>query len=135
MNFNRKAVFAAILITTTFFSSMIGYIQGVRGEKSRSRYLYERVSVTPQRENISSVSSKKNEPPVKKAEESISKYILKEQDGILALYLGTGSEEKLWQTYDISVNLLPESDRAQLAEGIEFSSISEALQMIEDFSG
>lgn len=135
MNFNRKAVFAAILITTTFFSSMIGYIQGVRGEKSRSRYLYERISVTPQRENISSVSSKKNEPPVKKAAESIPKYILKEQDGILALYLGTGSEEKLWQTYDISVNLLPESDRAQLAEGIEFSSISEALQMIEDFSG
>ena len=135
MNFNRKAVFAAILITTTFFSSMIGYIQGVRGEKSRSRYLYERISVTPQRENISSVSSKKNEPPVKKAEESIPKYILKEQDGILALYLGTGSEEKLWQTYDISVNLLPESDRAQLAEGIEFSSISEALQIIEDFSG
>ncbi|MBQ8391227.1 MAG: BofC C-terminal domain-containing protein [Clostridia bacterium] len=135
MNFNRKAVFAAILITTTFFSSMIGYIQGVRGEKSRSRYLYERVSVTPQREDISSVSNKKNELPVKKAEESIPKYILKEQDGILALYLGTGREEKLWQTYDISVNLLPESDRAQLAEGIEFSSISEALQMIEDFSG
>ena len=134
MNFNRKAVFAAILITTTFFSSMIGYIQGVRGEKSRSRYLYERVSVTPQREDISSVSNKKNELPVKKAEESIPKYILKEQDGILALYLGTGREEKLWQTYDISVNLLPESDRAQLAEGIEFSSISEALQMIEDFS-
>ncbi len=135
MNFNGKAVFAAILITTTFFSSMIGYIQGVRGEKSRARNAYERVAVTPQRENISSVSSKKNDPPVKKSEEPIPKYILKEEDGILALYLGTDGEERLWQTYDISVSLLPESDRAQLAEGIRFESISEALQMIEDFSG
>ena len=135
MNFNRKAVFAAILITTTFFSTMIGYIQGVRCEKSRSRSLYERVSVTPQREKISSVSSKENDPPVKKSEETIPKYILKEQDGILALYLCTDGGEKLWQTYDISVNLLPESDRAQLASGINFESISEALQMIEDFSG
>ncbi len=135
MNFNRKAIFAAILITTTFFSSMIGYIQGVRGEKSRARSVYERVSVTPQRENISSVSSKKGEPTLKKSEESLPRYILKEENGILALYSGTGSEKKLWQTYDISVRLLPESDRAQLAEGIEFSSISEALQMIEDFSG
>ncbi len=135
MNFNRKAVFAAILISTTFFSTMIGYIQGVRGEKSRARSLYERVSITPQREKISSVSSNENDLPVKKSEEAVPKYILKEQDGILALYLGTGSEEKLWQTYDISVNLLPESDRKQLAEGIEFESISEALQIIEDFSG
>ena len=135
MNFNRKAVFAAILITTTFFSSMIGYIQGVRGEKSRARSLYERVSVTPQKEKIRSVSSKENEPPVKKSEEPIPRYILKEENGILALYLDTGGERKLWQTYDVSVNLLPESDRAQLAGGIEFSSISEALQIVEDFSG
>ena len=135
MNFNRKAVFAAILITTTFFSSMIGYIQGVRGEKSRARSLYERVSVTPQKEKVSSVSSNENEPPVKKAEESVPKYILKEENGILALYLDTGKERKLWQTYDIRVSLLPESDRAELASGIEFSGISEALQMIEDFSG
>ena len=135
MNFNRKAVFAAILITTTFFSSMIGYIQGVRGEKSRARSVYERVSVTPQREKISIASSNEGAPPAKKSDEPTPKYILKEQDGILALYSVTGGGEKLWQTYDISVNLLPESDREQLAGGIKFESISEALQMIEDFSG
>lgn len=135
MNFNRKAVFAAILISTTFFSSMIGYIQGVRGEKSRARSLYERVSVTPQKEKISSVSSKENEPPVRKTEESSPKYVLKEENGILALYLNAGGDKKLWQTYDVRVSLLPESDRAQLSSGIEFDSISEALQMIEDFSG
>lgn len=135
MNYNKKILFAVLLMTTTVFSSMIGYVQGVRGKKSETRTFYNFTPVALQKEKTHTVSGKEEKAMEKKPEAPTPCYVLKEAGGVLALYAVNGQDEKLWQTYDVRVNLLPEKDRAQLADGIEFSSISEALQMIEDFSG
>ena len=51
---------------------------------------------------------------------------LKNTDGSLSLLRRYG---------DIYVSLLPQHDRDMLKDGISCSNLSEAMQLIEDFSG
>ena len=132
---SKKPTVLVLLTITIFLSSMFGYIRGVHSEKRRVRYALEQnnlftgtiLSQKASAEKSKEVSTRKLPDP--------SYYILREENGVLALYHHNSGGEKLWQSYDIPVNLLPESDRNSLSEGIEFSSISAALQAVEDFSG
>ena len=124
----------ATLFLVAFISSMTGYVLGSR---------YAGKKLLPEREILPEVSASVRQQltddtsPQKTTEneDTATTYILREENGIIALYSKSREKEKLWQTYDISVKLLPQSDRNKLNEGIVLSEISEALQLVEDYSG
>ena len=136
MKNNLGAVRVAVLFIAVFFSSMTGYIAGVNSSRSAPVYLKNE----DESNSYSHFSQQISQSPAKGESQSVqstksSFYILKEHSGVVALFFhDSNGSEKLWQTYDIHVNLLPEADREQLKKGIQLSSISEALEYIENFS-
>ena len=63
-------------------------------------------------------------------------YVIKEKNGNIAIYSKLKNNAlKLYEEYDIPVSLLPEADRTNLSSGIEVNSLSDAIIMVENFSG
>ena len=63
-------------------------------------------------------------------------YVIKQKDGSVAIYSKLKNNAlKLYEEYDIPVSLLPEADRTALSDGIEVDSLSDAIIMVENFSG
>ena len=126
----------SLLFAVTFISSMVGYIVGARnsGEKSSPQKPSTAQSQPlTQYEDIS--SSKKPLLSNTQKNDITESYVLRENNGLLSLYSRySDGREKLYQSYDISVSLLPKSDRELLKGGIEASTLSDALQLIEDYS-
>ena len=126
----------SLLFAVTFISSMVGYIVGARnsGEKNSSQKPPEAQSQPlTQYEDISSSKT----PLLSSTQKSdiTESYVLRENNGLLSLYSRySDGREKLYQSYDISVSLLPKSDRELLKGGIEASTLSDALQLVEDYS-
>lgn len=59
-------------------------------------------------------------------------YVLKEDNGIAALYLN----EQLVEQYDgIVIANLPVADRQRLESGVEFETIDAARRAVEDYDG
>lgn len=63
-------------------------------------------------------------------------YLAKEEGNNIAIYskMKNGSL-KLYEKYDILVSMLPKYDRELLEKGIEFDNLSDALMLIENYSG
>ncbi len=70
------------------------------------------------------------------AENTTVGYVVREKNNNITIYtkMKNGSL-KLYGEYDILVNMLPKYDREALEKGIEFDNLSDALMLIENFSG
>ena len=70
------------------------------------------------------------------AENTTVGYVVREKNNIITIYtkMKNGSL-KLYEEYDILVNMLPKYDREALEKGIEFDNLSDALVLIENYSG
>lgn len=124
-----------LLCAVTFISSMAGYISGAREQQPE----VHRKEADSQQEIMQSVSGKSAEFPLSAETDLNNKteaFVVKEHKGNIALFIKyTNGNEELQQEYSVPVTLLPRSDREELAAGIEFKSLSDALQLIEDYSG
>lgn len=69
-------------------------------------------------------------------ENTTAGYIAIEKDNNIAIYTKMKNGLlKLYSEYDILVNMLPKYDRDALKKGIEFDNLSDALMLIENYSG
>lgn len=122
INMSYKKLFGLciLLFTVTFSGTVGGYISGVHKSKNQKE--------APSSEPIVKV---KNQNSIVKT------YIVKESEGAVNMYLKNtdGSLSLLRRYGDIYVSLLPRHDRDMLKDGISCSNLSEAMQLIEDFSG
>lgn len=126
----------ALLCIVTFSASAAGYISGVNASKENTRQekpggeVSERTSLSSEKgheEKIFSAVSVENE--------FFQAYVVKEHEGKLALFMRYASgEEAIHDVYDISVSHLPSRDREELKKGIICNSLSDALQLVEDYS-
>ena len=75
-------------------------------------------------------------PQLLKVKSATKGYVVKEKDGFVAIYSRLENNAlNLYEEYDIPVSLLPKADRTALQNGIDVNSLSDALVMIENFSG
>ena len=131
MKTSKMIKLSLVLAVTVFVSSFAGYIYGVRANnKIMQKNIDNKVLV---KETV-----RKNEEvadPVKEDEKTTGQtYILKSKGSGVSLYLiESDGSEKLYKSYDIPVRFLPKSDREALKKGIEFNSIDDVLQLIEDY--
>lgn len=126
----------SLLFAVTFISSMVGYIVGARNSAKNSVPGNTASSSLPSPVKAEDISISQEYLPSQQQNSDITKsYVLRENDGKLSLYSKfSDGREKLYQSYDISVTFLPKSDRELLQQGIETDSLSDALQLIEDYS-
>lgn len=102
---------------------------------------------------IKTIQSKKNELPqmtatqthpfmkipqatVQKSASNITHgYIVKSDNGYVTVYVDMGElTPVIYKKYDIAVSTLPLADREQLDRGIKKETLSDVLELIEDFS-
>lgn len=60
-------------------------------------------------------------------------YILKEQDGVIAVYKEKEEGNELYDLTDISVDYLTDDDKQNLKNGIEVTGLDSLNQLLEDF--
>lgn len=126
----------SLLFAVTFISSMVGYIVGARNSTKNTSPENAASSSLPPLVNAEDISiSQEYIPPEEEKPDITKSYVIREKDGKLSLYSKfSDGREKLYQSYDISVTYLPKSDRELLLQGIETESLSDALQLVEDYS-
>ena len=119
-----------------FASTMTGYIMGVNAKNEKNMQKSLAIADSEQTvRNQQSISEKPENERISAERKFVKTYVLREDNGKAALFfIYSDGSEKLYKVYDISVSLLPKSDRELLQEGIEADSLSEALQFIEDYS-
>jgi len=67
-------------------------------------------------------------------EKTTVKFSLKEYNNVLGVFkINSDGKKELYEVYDVAVNTLPAEDRKKIHYGIESSSLSEILQIIEDY--
>ena len=123
-----------LLAVAVFSTSMFGYIFGAGGNNAQT---VPQKAASAQAEKVEGSSSTAEplgtENVVQDFEES---YVLRETDGKIALFIRyANGDEILHSDYDVSVSLLPKNDREELKKGIELSSLSDAMQLVEDYVG
>lgn len=70
------------------------------------------------------------------AENTTVGYVCKEKDNSVVIYTKMKNDSlKPYHKYNILVNMLPKYDRELLEKGIEFDNLSDALMLIENYSG
>lgn len=131
----RGVKLGVLLCAITFSASAAGYVSGVRAtqknlaeRETRNEASFPEIqSITHQEEELfSAVSSESN---------LTQTYVLREHEGKIALFMKyVSGNEAIHDIYDVSVSLLPSSDREQLKKGIICNSLSDALQLVEDYS-
>ncbi len=133
MKMSGSVKLAVVAVGVAFISSVTGYLFGVNAdsgptERNMSVPLTEEVQPV----NESAEATEESEAVTKS--EITKKYVLKENNGSLSLFLvNSDGTEKVYKTYDININTLPGIDQEKLREGIEAASLSEALMMVEDY--
>ena len=126
-----KVVAAFFLVV--FFSTMTGYIFGVQADRKRQENKEKDNNAIAMM--VPAKAGNEKIEVIEKEDKITSSYILREDDGIVSLYSKyKDGREEIYQSYDIEVSFLPSADRQMLREGIEVQSLSEALQMVEDYS-
>ena len=118
-----------LVLAVSFFSSLTGYVFGVRASKEKAKQTQIPAKTVVHEEKEVEI---KNTDDEKK--ESSDTYVVKENGGSVAIFIKNSYNMELYKAYDIAVNLLPQSDREMLKEGVEYESLSEALLLIEDYS-
>ena len=130
----RNLVMLTLLLCVVAFSStLVGYISGAHASQKKKSPVPNSVTNQPQLQSVSKEAQ--NSAPIDfslEKEEKI-KFVLKENNGNLALFSTNGSNEEMYQQYDICIDYLPRSDRELLKKGIEVDTLEEALQMLEDY--
>ena len=117
-----------IVCAVAFISSMTGYVFGAVGNKVKApeKIYAQEGDVLEKTENVShSVES----TPEKRG----GVYRIKEEGGKVTISIDDGEKSTLYRSYDINVSALPKADRELLYKGIETESLSDALQIIEDY--
>ncbi len=128
MKKSKGILIVSLVFLVVFLSSMTGYIFGVNADDKGAKIPVQNLEEVKEEENTPTEQDITYGEPVTK------KYILKQQEGKIVLFQRfSDGTEKIHKKYDISVSLLPSSDRELLKDGIEAESLSEALQMIEDY--
>lgn len=124
-----------LLCIIAFSASMAGYVSGVRATGQKIRQQTRISAPSPFLQSRASFPIKDTLPIINADTEITTTYILRDNDGKLALFSKySDGKESLYQSYDILTKSLPKSDRDLLSKGIEVSSLSEALQLAEDYS-
>lgn len=129
-----KSIFATFLLFIGVFSfSMMGYLSGARA--SRQKNAPPPVMAVQKHEIPDVFTASNNTMPENIVKDfTRTSYVLRENEGRLALFIKySNGDEQIHSDYDISVNLLPESDRKSLEKGIELDSLNDALQLVEDY--
>lgn len=133
MKISGSGKLLAVAVGIAFVSSMTGYLFGVNAdnrEPSKNIVSVPETKKTQAQEKSVEVSENIN----KAVSEVPKKYVLKEYNGGVSLLLvNSNGEETVYKNYDININTLPSVDREKLREGIVAESLSEALQMVEDY--
>ena len=121
-----------ILCVVIFLSTMLGYVS-TAGKNSPETARNEFYIPKAQMPIDLSVLSEKEGPQTKSSDFTES-YVLRDNEGTLALYIKyENGDEHIYNTYDVSVKLLPQKDREELKKGIEVSSLSSALELLENY--
>lgn len=116
----------SILCVLSFIGCFSGYISTERKKENKMPLQSILLPDTTLQELISEDISLANNVTVK--------YVLKEYKGGLGIFsVCSDGKEELYEAYDISISALPKADRERLASGIESSSLSEILQIVEDY--
>jgi len=137
-----KSVLSVLAVFIAIFScSMVGYILGANATRE------EKAPVQIAQATNKNVSAKAETLPAntntdqtadqsKTAEPSSARYILRESDGKVALFIrNSDGTERLQSSYDVPIMFLPKSDRESLKKGIEFNSLDEIIKFVEDYVG
>ncbi len=124
-----------LMCIIAFSASMAGYVSGVRATGQRMRQQTRLSAPSPFVQSRAPLPIEETLPIINADTEVTTTYILRDKDGKLALFSKySDGKESLYQDYDILTKSLPKPDRELLTKGIEVSSLSEALQLAEDYS-
>lgn len=130
MKTSNAVKLSAVIVAVAFVSTVTGYIFGTRADSKTNE-------IPVKKEMASEIVSKEENfaPKTSQAPAVTKTYLLKDNGGYISLYHKySDGKETLYKNYDIAVKSLPQSDREALKKGIEAESLSEALQLIEDYS-
>ncbi len=131
MKFKTFLVYSGLFVGV-FTSSMTGYISGTKGA-DRSEVQPAKVAAETPSDKVSVDTEISAEKAAKISKEA---YILRENENKISLFIQySNGDEQIHSEYDIAVNLLPQSDRERLREGIEFDSVDDVIRFIEDYMG
>lgn len=130
MKTSNAVKLSLVIVIVAFTSTITGYIFGARANS--------KMRENSTRNETAMEIAAKEEKVLKEEPKTIAvtqSYLLKDSNGYISLYHKySDGKETLYKNYDISVKTLPQSDREALKKGIEVGSLSEALQLIEDYS-
>lgn len=129
----KSIIMTFLLCAAVFSASMVGYISGVQANKKQDM---PQSAASSQAEKVEDIFPMNNvTEPENVVQDFTETYVLREKDGQVALFIRyTNGDEQFYSSYDVSVNLLPKNDREELAAGIELNTLSDALQLVEDYS-
>ncbi len=109
------------LCVTSFIGSASGYIHAARG--TSPNFIEKEPLKTP----FIQISTQEQTNTSKS-------YILKDNNGIVTLYVKSdGQTPIIYKKYDVYVSTLPKADRVALETGIEISTLSDALELVEGY--
>ena len=135
MRKSAGTIVALCMFLIAFVSSMAGYIFGVQAGKENAvqEKTVKYIDKNARKTDVINQSAAEEKSEVDTVDYRIN-YVLREYEGKIALFQNRADgREEIYKIYEISISLLPESDREKLKEGIETESLSEALQLVEDY--
>ena len=134
MKKSTGAIVTLSMFLIAFVSSMAGYIFGVQAGKENviQKKEVKYVDNNPEKEDVINQSAVTEKIEIN-TDDHKTNYILREYEGKIALFRNNAGEEEVYKIYEISISLLPQSDREALKIGVETESLSEALQLVEDY--
>jgi hypothetical protein len=135
MRKSAGAIVTLCMFLIAFVSSMAGYIFGVQAGKENAvqEKTVKYIDKNAGKEDVVNQSAVEKKSEVDTVDYRIN-YVLREYEGKIALFQNRADgKEEIYKIYEISIGLLPQSDREELKAGIETESLSEALQLVEDY--
>ena len=132
----KSVLLFCFVLAAVFSSSLVGYLFGSAVVREEAPSTVE----APVKSNTVSVKKEVKAPVI--AEEKVKEseppqkevYILREDNGKIALFIRSiDGKERLHSSYDVPIAFLPKSDREKLKNGMEFNSLDEIVQFVEDY--
>lgn len=126
----------SLLFAVVFVSSMIGYMAGARASRKKSANTDTHTAAAfPLMQSRNNLFTGDKLSGGSQTGNITQYYVLRDDGGTLSLFCKyEDGREELYQSYDVSVDSLPESDRILLKKGIKADALSDALQLAEDYS-
>jgi len=132
----KSILLVCFVLAAVFSSSLVGYLFGSAVAREEAPSITE----TPVKSNTVSVKKEVKAPVATEEEKEKIEvpqkevYILREDNGKIALFIkSTDGKERLHSSYDVPIAFLPKSDREKLKKGMEFNSLDEIVQFVEDY--